>query len=139
MKAIAIRARFFGLYEWGRGWVSNEIAQKWRDYFSSLNTADKVCFWSYFEREESYGKISYLVSTGGGIYLHPMQCDYIGSKFGESYRFDAGKRVEILPDIDELKEILIGAAKACGGLVEFSEVAVVDIPVPEWEGCKWPK
>lgn len=139
MKAIAIKVRFYGLYEWGKGWVSGDIAQRWRDYFGSLNTAKDVCFWRYFECEESCGKVGYLVSTGGSIYLHPMQCDYIGSKIGSSYRFDAGKQVEIFPDIDELKEILIGAAKACGGRVEFSEVSIADIPTPKWEGCEWPK
>jgi hypothetical protein len=68
-----------------------------------------------------------------------MQCDYIGSKIGSSYKFDAGRQVEIFPDIDELKEILIGAASACGGQVEFSDVSVADIPTPKWEGCEWPK
>ena len=139
MKAIAIRARFSGLYEWGKGWLSGDIAKKWNEYFHALNSSGDRCFWKYVGRDAIWGECQHLVSTGGSIYLHPLQCNYVGSSSVDSYRFDAGKRVEVFPEIEELREILIGAAKACGGQVEFSDVSTANVPIPEWEGVQWPK
>lgn len=141
MRAVGMRARFTGLYEWGQGWLSLDIRDKWNRYFrSAVNVVGRHSFWHYTERDDGLlDPCRYLVSAGGSVYLHPMDVKYCGTREGVSFKYEGGRHVETVPEIDELKEILIGAAEACGGLVEFTELSFSEIPEPKWEGKEWPE
>lgn len=74
MKVRIYKYKTNGIYEWGRGFVSGEVADKWHK------------FWEYVavNKQTPMGKSVYLwriltgdigcdmlVTTGGSIYLHP--------------------------------------------------------------------
>ncbi len=125
MRVKAFRARFRGLYEWGVGWLSEDKRNAWNKFFESINDN----FWSYHTRGDS----KYLVTTGGSVYLHPMDVKLVCTSEVLSYSVKDGERIEEHMEIEALKKILSGAAEACGGSVEFSEVSVVEIKNPEYE------
>lgn len=128
MRVLAFRASFDGLYEWGRGWISHEKAEAWRKYFLGL---EGYTFWDI--HCNSRKDTMYLVGNGCSVYLHPMDITAVAHKMGKTSHFEDGKEVEDFMDIDELKEILAGAAKACGGTVRFSEIVTSEIPTPMYK------
>lgn len=128
-----MKARFTGLYAWGQGWLSGRIAETWNDYFRNLDKIVKPSFWSYFERKNTFSTSQHLVGTSGSVFLHPMDLSYVGHSNLVSTRInDRGIEEEIFPEIDELKEILTGAANACGGIVEFSNISAVEMAEPSY-------
>lgn len=121
---LGFKAKFSGIYEWGVGWLSDEKRDAWRSFFRNLDDI----FWSY----HTSGNSEYLVTTGGCIYLHPMDVELALHVIGRVHSCKDGIQTEIFPEIDHLKEILTGVADACGGSVEFSDAKVYSIPDPEF-------
>ena len=37
MRVYAMKARFTGLYEWGKGWLDTRMEETWYDYFRNLD------------------------------------------------------------------------------------------------------
>ena len=128
MRVYSIKARFRGLYQWGVGWVSREKKEAWDNYFHNLPEKVHSIFWGFYQRDQA----QYLVGTSGSVYLHPMSLDaYLhGNVMTKEMR--NGVWVEVFSDIEELKEILRGAAEACGGSVEFSDMAISAVEDPKW-------
>lgn len=104
-----VRGTFHGLYEWGNGW-SAETANKWEEYWKTA----RGVFWKYFKK----GDEEYLVTIGGAIYLHPMNFDVVLGSCGCTVN---GKHFG--SELEELKRLCDGAARACGGTftMEVSE------------------
>lgn len=128
MRVYAIKARFSGMYEWGVGWLSGEQKKAWDEYFENLAQTKRPIFWGYYKRNSA----QYLVSTGGSVYLHPMSVDAYLHGNVTTKEMKGGVWVEVFGDVDELKEILTGAAEACGGSVEFSQMAISLVKDPQW-------
>lgn len=144
MRVYVLKAKFTGLYEWGPGWLSSGIKDAWYDFFRSVDRIIRPSFWTYLEKNV-FTQTQYLVGTGGSIFLHPMDVCYVGHSCMVSKRLnERGVFEETAPEIDELKEILTGAANACGGIVEFSDVAFTEVNEPTYvkgkssEGAKLP-
>lgn len=127
MRIIAFRARFHGLYEWGKGWLSQEQADAWHEYLAGVSKEDWV-FWSHHKT----GDAEYLVSVTGSIYMHPMGITYISHRTGMTTHWENGVQVETFPDIDSLKELLADLADTCGGTVEFSEISECEMKLPDY-------
>ena len=128
MRIYAIKARFSGIYEWGVGWLSVKQNEAWDEYFEKLAQTKRPIFWGYYKRENA----QYLVSTSGSVYLHPMSVvAYLQSNV-VTKEMKGGVWVEVFGDVDELKEIMKGAAEACGGSVEFSQMAISLVKDPQW-------
>lgn len=76
MKVRIYKYKTSGIYEWGRGFVSGEVADKWNEFWRIVATEGRIpntnkC--NYFWRILSGGiECDTLVATGGSIYLHPM-------------------------------------------------------------------
>lgn len=130
MRICALKARFTGLYEWGVGWLAGGIADAWYDYFRNLKDTVKPSLWSYFERGE-VTKSQHLISVDSNVFLHPMGIEYVGRVSIVTKRpNEKGELVEVFPEVEELKEILVGAANACGGIVEFSDMVFGQVEDP---------
>jgi hypothetical protein len=76
MKVRIYKYKTHGIYEWGRGFVSGEVADKWREFWKFVatngktpNTGRTLYHWRILRGDEG---CDILVATGGSIYLHPM-------------------------------------------------------------------
>ena len=96
-----LRYTTHGIYEWGKGYVNNDIAAKWRKFFDEF--ADYG--WSVIKPESS-GDCFRIASIHSCCYLHPMS---------GLLTLDNEKEVH------QVKEIITNAVKQCGGRVDFRE------------------
>lgn len=120
MKLIITKGVFHGIYEWGRGFVSQDVYNRWKSYWLTLDAT----FWHHFFTKDC----QYLVETGGSIYLHPMDFTLVLRKIGSQYRHDEnGKRHEVFAEIEELDRICSECAKECGGTFEMSPLKIVEV------------
>ena len=90
-----------GLYEWGGGYVSNDVAAKWREFFDEFDDFR----WTVI-KPESIGECFRIASTRSCCYLHPMS---------GLLTLDNEKEVR------QVREIIANAVKCCGGRVDFRE------------------
>ena len=93
-----------GLYEWGGGYVSNDIADKWRKFFDEFDD----CRWTVI-KPKSVGEGFRIASTSSCCYLHPMS----GLLTLKNER-----------EVSQVREIITNAVKRCGGSVDFREQKV---------------
>ena len=90
-----------GLYEWGSGYVSSDVADKWRKFFGEFDD----CRWTVI-RPKSSGHCFRIASTCSCCYLHPM-----------SGLLTLRDECEV----SQVREIVTNAVKRCGGRVDFRE------------------
>jgi hypothetical protein len=76
MKIRIYKYKTRGIYEWGRGFVSGEVADRWNEFWHCVNTKGRtpntdrpIHSWRILPGEIGCDT---LVATGGSIYLHPM-------------------------------------------------------------------
>ena len=93
-----------GLYEWGKGYVSSDVAAKWSRFFDEFDD----CRWSVIKPRSSF-ECFRIASTYSCCYLHPMS---------GLLALDNEKEVR------QVREIITNAVKRCGGRVDFSEQKV---------------
>ena len=96
-----LRYTTHGLYEWGKGYVNNDVAAKWRKFFDEFDDFR----WTVI-RPNSSGDCFRIASTYSCCYLHPM---------GGLLTLDNEKEVH------QVREIITNAVKRCGGRVDFHE------------------
>ena len=90
-----------GIYEWGIGYVSSDVADKWREFFGEFDD----CRWTVI-KPQLFGDCFRIASTRSCCYLHPMS---------GLLTIDNEKEVR------QVREIITNAVKLCGGRVDFSE------------------
>ena len=90
-----------GLYEWGGGYVSNDVAAKWRKFFGEFDDYG----WTVIKPKSS-GHSFRIASTCSCCYLHPMS----GILTLKNER-----------EVSQVREIITNAVKRCGGSVDFRE------------------
>lgn len=107
----SVRGQFHGLYEHGKGWVSDEVYRKWNEFWRTQMSSIR---WKYYS---SRGDSSdYLFSMGGSVYLHPLYFNAILSNTtGVEFR---GKYVEEYSR--ELHRLCNECAEYCGGTFTMS-------------------
>ena len=93
-----------GLYEWGKGYVNNDVAEKWRKFFDEFDD----CRWTVI-KPQLFGDCFRIASTCSCCYLHPMS----GILTINNER-----------EVSQVKEIITNAVKLCGGRVDFREQKV---------------
>ena len=93
-----------GLYEWGRGYVSNDVADKWRGFFDEFDD----CMWTVIKPRISC-ECFRIASVYSCCYLHPMS----GLLTLNSEK-----------EVHQVREIITNAVKRCGGRVDFREQKV---------------
>lgn len=76
MRVRIYKYKTSGIYELDRGFISNEIANRWYKFWGYVYANNKipndergVYFWRILHKNVSCDN---LVATGGSIYLHPM-------------------------------------------------------------------
>ena len=74
----------------------------------------------------------HLVCASGSVYLHPLETSCVMQNSIISRKYVNGEWVEVFPEAEELMEILTGAANACGGIVEFSDITFGELPMPRF-------
>ena len=74
MKRTVYAVRFVshGLYEWGKGFISNEKYELWEEFWSNCPSSTWKAVKGDYETS-----CELLVSMAGSIYLHPMDFDAI--------------------------------------------------------------
>ena len=90
-----------GLYEWGKGYVNNDVAAKWRKFFDEFDDFR----WTVI-RPQLFGDCFRIASTRSCCYLHPM-----------SGLLTLNNEKEV----HQVREIIMNAVKRCGGRVDFRE------------------
>ena len=93
-----------GLYEWGKGYVNNDVAAKWRKFFDEFTDYG----WSVI-KPGSIGDCFRIASTYSCCYLHPM-----GGLL----------TLHNKNEVDRVKVFITNAVKSCGGSVDFREQRV---------------
>ena len=132
MRIAAIKARFYGLYEWGEGWVSADKEKAWRDFFLGVNRNRSFTHWGYLPGDTASDGGN-LVCVSGSAYVHPMDMTCVIHTNVFSRRFVDGDWEEYYPELEEFMEVARCAAKACGGSVVFSEKSVCDLADPQFK------
>ena len=100
-KITKVRINFEGIYEWGKGWTTDNAYRMWQLYWSKV----KAIYWNCFMKTEN-GQISYyLVSTYGGAYIHPDTFTIVIRRADGELR--------------ELEEICRKCAEECGGTMKM--------------------
>ena len=99
-----LRYTTHGIYEWGRGYVNNDVADKWRKFFDEFDD----CRWTVI-RPVSSGECFRIASIYSCCYLHPM-----------SGLLTLNDKKEV----DRVKAFIANAVKSCGGHVDFREQEV---------------
>ena len=94
-----------GLYEWGSGYVSSDVAAKWRKFFDEFDDYG----WTVIKPKSS-GHSFRITSTCSCCYLHPMS----GILTLKNER-----------EVSQVREIITNAVKRCGVSVDFSEQKVL--------------
>lgn len=115
---IRIRGTFCGLYNWGSGWVSSEVAEKWDAFWEGLTKSDKSIFWRYAPPRDRYCSCGYLCSSDGTVYLHPMDFETVLSRrSGTALISENGNSYNgaFKSELQELQRLCSQAAKSCGG------------------------
>lgn len=85
MKVRIFKYRTHGVYEWGRGFVSGEVADKWHKFWNCVAMERRtpmgksVYLWRILTCDSCY----ILVTTGGNIYLHPINGKGVVQTFNE--------------------------------------------------------
>lgn len=76
MKVRIYKYKTHGIYEWGRGFISGEVAAKWKEFWRIVSTEKRipntnrdVYSWRILPGDIGCDT---LVAIGGSIYLHPM-------------------------------------------------------------------
>ena len=105
------------VYEWGKGYVSREVYDRWNEFWDRFirsgqylngDKYEDPIFWRVLPSSMA-GSCNTLVCLGGSMYLHPMGGEMfrveIGSGYGDSY-------------FKELKEILFACVKYIGNGAE---------------------
>ena len=90
-----------GLYEWGRGNVSTDVADKRRGFVDEFDD----CRWTVI-RPRLIGECFRISSACSSCYLHPMS---------GLLTLDNEK------EVSQVGEIMTNAVKRCGGSVDFRE------------------
>lgn len=135
-RVCVVRGVFANIYQWGEGW-SQETAKKWHDYLKNY----KGIYWHYFRDERGVGGSDYLVSTGGSIFLHPMDFrTVLHSSGGKCVRGNNDDLEDYFGgELDELKKLCTELAEACGGQFTsmVAETQVIENNnLKQWEGRK---
>lgn len=102
-KVVLVRGTFEGIYGWGKGFYTSEKARQWEE---ALNNIDDI-FWNLLTVHKGYGDTHYLCSTGGSIYMHPM--DF------RTVLHSSGCNSDDTFDCESLKKICEKIAEHCGG------------------------
>ena len=99
-----VRYTTHGLYEWGGGYVSNDVAAEWRKFFDEFDDSR----WTVIKPGSS-GECFRIASTCSCCYLHPM-----------------GGLLTICDEkeVHQVMDIITNAVKRCGGRVDFREQKV---------------
>ena len=90
-----------GLYEWGKGYVSNDVDAELSRFFDEFDD----CRWTVI-KPKSIGDCFRIASTCSCCYLHPMS----GLLTLRDER-----------EVGQVREIITNAVKRCGGRVDFRE------------------
>lgn len=135
-RVCVVRGVFANIYQWGEGW-SQETAKKWHAYLENY----KGIFWHYSRDERGLGGSDYLISTGGSIYLHPM--DFRAVLHSSGGKCPRGNNDDLEDyfggELDELKKLCTELAEACGGQFTsmVAETQVIENNnLKQWEGRK---
>lgn len=88
-----------GLYEWGKGYVNNDVAAEWRKFFNEFDD----CRWTVIKPKSS-GECFRIASTCSCCYLHPMS---------GLLTLDNEK------EVNQVRDIITNAVKRRGGRVDF--------------------
>ena len=108
-RICCVRGMFQGIYAWGEGWDA-ETCAKWDNYLKNY----KGNYWRAIEPEHRMESWQ-LISTGGSIYLHPMDFRTVLHSCGGRTNGNTELEQYFGGELRELKELCQGLAKACGG------------------------
>lgn len=100
---VLVHGTFNDIYGWGKGFYTQEKARQWKE---ALEEVDDI-FWKVFTDRKGYGDVNYLVSTGGSIFLHPMDFRAI--------LHSSGCHSADTFDCNSLKTVCEKIAEHCGG------------------------
>ena len=90
-----------GLYEWGKGYVSSDVAAEWRKFFDEFDDYG----WTVI-KPGSRGESFRIASVHSCCYMHPMS--------GLLTLYSKN-------EVDRVKAFITNAVKHCGGRVDFRE------------------
>lgn len=110
-----------GVYEWGLGYVSQEKYNAWQKFWGNIADTkrlqgEELFFWRVI-KPDGCGSHQ-LLTTGGSIYVHPMDGKGVVITYNE-VEFDAA--------LCELQTIMKACAKAVGCSIDvYSKKGVVN-------------
>lgn len=111
-KICVVKGVFDNIYFWGQGYKDLETAQKWNEYWENSD----ISFWEY-QKPKFRNCSGSLVSTGGSIYMHPM--DFRTVLHSSGVKCPKGHDDDLEDyfgsSLDALKKACEEVAELCGG------------------------
>ncbi len=115
MKIAKIYGRWTGIYEWGKGFVSQEKALAWKDFWQNFDG----CMWHFVVTEKDSGcAAQYLVGIYSNIFLHPMDFRFYHPEGLDKFSTGLISAEDMAKEnvtIKELYKVCNDVAEACGG------------------------
>lgn len=116
--AITITGVFNGIYEWGRGFMSREIADKWNWFWAVEFRKIDHLFWKYADGD-GFGGCGILSCNSGSIYMHPMDFTTVLVSTSGAICVSVADGKEYITqfegEVKYLKRICDACAEFCGG------------------------
>ena len=132
--AIKVNGVFNGIYEWGKGYKSATIADKFEHFWAEVFPRLGASYWKYAEKTR-FGECGFLSCSGGSIYMHPMEFNSVLVASAGLVISQMGKDGEMYYNhfesvVRELNKICEECAKYCGGTFELyiSKEFVIETP-----------
>ncbi len=125
---------FTGLYEWGKGWVSQTIRRKWDEFWRVEFPKMADYQWIRYVPGNDYGVCGTLCGRDINVYMHPMAIYGYMSEGGLSCGAYVGEdeyNYVFYDDLEKLNEICKAAAEYCGGSFVLDTTKEFRVEVPE--------
>lgn len=115
-----VKCKLNGIYAWGQGYVSNEMYQKWNEFWNNFE-AKKSIYWRLVKNDKPYSGCDNLISTSSNIYLHPMDFKFVAMSSGvcSISMVNGVEKKEYFSEVVELEKIIKELCEYCGATYEF--------------------
>ena len=133
-KAVSFYGNFIGLYEWGEGWLSHDVKEKWNFWWKYEFPKIASYEWHTYIPGSSSSGCGRLVGKNNVIYMHPMSIYGTFVEDGVScicHVDGKGYRYVFYDDLESLREICKAAAEYCGGAFILDTTKEFEITIPD--------
>lgn len=100
---IKYRLNLSGLYFWGKGWRSQEVAARWEQMCTELKTGNIFCFRESILVPSDFGRSAQFFSDKFSAYMHPMEV----TGYYRTSEYCPGEELRAMEDLKDYMKYLL--------------------------------